>query len=76
MGTDLNLYDASAHLRWHKRPDWLLVVDVPRLYEGEDLHNSFVVWDESKTPAVVVELLSPGREQEDLWIYADDAAGH
>jgi Uma2 family endonuclease len=73
MGTDLNLYYASAHPRWHKRPDWFLVVDVPRLYEGEDLRNSFVVWDEGKTPAVVVELLSPGREQEDLWIYADEA---
>lgn len=70
-GSDLNLYYAPDHPRWHKRPDWFLVVDVPRLYQGQDLRNSFVVWDEGKVPAVVVELLSPGREYEDLGVYVD-----
>jgi Uma2 family endonuclease len=70
-GSDINLYYDSNHPRWHKRPDWFLVVDVPRLYGGQDLRNSFVVWDEGKAPNVIVELLSPGREQEDLGNYAD-----
>jgi Uma2 family endonuclease len=71
-GSDINLYYDPSHLRWHKRPDWFLVVDVPRLYRQQDLRNSYVVWDEGKAPLVVVELLSPGREQEDLKGYADE----
>jgi Uma2 family endonuclease len=71
-GTDMNLYYNAEHPLWHKRPDWFLVVDVPRLYAGHDLRNSFVVWDEGKAPSVIVELLSPGREEEDLWIYTDE----
>ena len=31
--SDLNLYYNVRHPLWHKRPDWFLVVDVPRLYE-------------------------------------------
>lgn len=71
-GSDMNLYYDSNHLRWHKRPDWFLVVDVPRLYQGRDLRNSYVVWDEGKAPNVIVELLSPGREAEDLGAYVDE----
>jgi Uma2 family endonuclease len=70
-GTDLNIYYNQRHPRWHKRPDWFLVVDVPRLYAEQDLRNSYVVWDEGKTPTVVVELLSPGREEEDLGAFVD-----
>jgi Uma2 family endonuclease len=71
-GSDMNLYYNTDHPLWHKRPDWFLVVDVPRLYAGYDLRNSFVVWDEGKAPSIIVELLSPGREEEDLWIYTDE----
>lgn len=71
-GSGMNLYYDSNHLRWHKRPDWFLVVDVPRLYQGRDLRNSYVVWDEGKAPSVIVELLSPGREAEDLGAYVDE----
>jgi Uma2 family endonuclease len=71
-GTDMNLYYNVEHPLWHKRPDWFLVVDVPRLYAGNDLRNSFVVWDEGKAPSVIVELLSPGREEEDLLSYVDE----
>ncbi|MBW4441121.1 MAG: Uma2 family endonuclease [Plectolyngbya sp. WJT66-NPBG17] len=71
-GTDTNLYYAPDHPRWHKRPDWFLVVDVPRLYHQEDLRNSYVVWDEGKSPSVVVELLSPRREFEDLGAFTDE----
>lgn len=64
--SDLNLYYDVNHPLWHKRPDWFLAVDVPRLYEGHDLRRSYVVWQEGKTPYVVVEFLSPGTEAEDL----------
>ena len=45
------------------------MLDVPRLYEDTDLRSSFVVWQEGVNPIVVVELLSPGTEKEDLGNY-------
>jgi Uma2 family endonuclease len=78
-GTDLNLYYDVHHPLWHKRPDWFLALGVPRLYDGKDLRASYVVWQEGVNPFVVVELLSPGTENEDLGRYAesrtDDALG-
>ncbi|WP_017325876.1 Uma2 family endonuclease [Synechococcus sp. PCC 7336] len=65
-GTDLNLYYDIHHPLWHKRPDWFLVLGVPRLYGGADLRLSYVIWQERVSPSVVVELLSPGTEREDL----------
>jgi Uma2 family endonuclease len=65
-GTDLNLYYDVEHTLWHKRPDWFVAIGVPRLYAESDLRLSYVVWDEGVSPAVVVELLSPGTEKEDL----------
>lgn len=65
-GTDINLYYDVRHSRWYKRPDWFLVVDVPRLYDENDLRLSYVIWQEGIAPLVVVELLSPGTEAEDL----------
>ena len=70
-GTDLNLYYDVSHSLWYKRPDWFLVVGVPRLYDEIDLRFSYVVWQEGINPFVVVELLSPGTEKEDLGRYAD-----
>jgi Uma2 family endonuclease len=64
--SDLNLYYDIKHPLWHKRPDWFLVVNVPRLYEGTDLRRSYVLWQEGEPPYVVVEFLSPGTESEDL----------
>lgn len=69
-GTDLNLYYDVRHPLWHKRPDWFLVVGVPRLYDGVDLRSSYVIWQEGIHPFVVVELLSPGTQAEDLGPYA------
>ncbi|MDB9512563.1 Uma2 family endonuclease [Kamptonema animale CS-326] len=66
VGSDLNLYYDVHHFLWHKRPDWFLVVDVSRLYEETDLRSSYVVWQEGTNPFLVVELLSPGTEKEDL----------
>ena len=66
IGADINLYYDLRHLNWYKRPDWFAVVGVSRLYEGSDLRNSYVMWQELVSPFVVVELLSPGTEDEDL----------
>jgi Uma2 family endonuclease len=65
-GTDINLYYDVRHPLWYKRPDWFLVLDVSRLYEGTDLRSSYVIWQEGVDPFVVVEFLSPGTEKEDL----------
>ena len=66
IGTDLNLYyDARNHL-WYKCPDWFAVLGASRLYQERDLRLSYVVWQEGINPTVVVELLSPGTEKEDL----------
>ncbi|MFB2970059.1 Uma2 family endonuclease [Aerosakkonema sp. BLCC-F183] len=65
-GSDLNLYYDVKNPLWYKRPDWFLVLDVPRLYEGTDLRSSYVIWQEGANPFLVVELLSPGTEKEDL----------
>jgi Uma2 family endonuclease len=66
MGSDLNLYYDVRQPLWYKRPDWFAVVGVDRLYEGRDLRLSYVSWQEGIDPFVVVELLSPGTEKEDL----------
>jgi len=62
----MNLYYDVRHPMWHKRPDWFGVVGVPRLYDEIDLRMSYVVWQEGVNPFVIVELLSPGTEKEDL----------
>jgi Uma2 family endonuclease len=64
--SDLNLYYDVHHQNWYKRPDWFGVVGVPRLYDGNDLRLSYVIWQEGVSPTVVVELLSPSTEKEDL----------
>ncbi|MBW4560217.1 MAG: Uma2 family endonuclease [Mojavia pulchra JT2-VF2] len=63
---DLNLYYDLQHPLWYKRPDWFGVVGVQKLYKGQDLRLSYVTWQEPANPFVVVELLSPGTEDEDL----------
>lgn len=66
VGTDINLYYDPTHTRWYKRPDWFAVVGSPRSDQQSDLLLSYVVWQEKLVPYVVVELLSPGTEDEDL----------
>lgn len=68
-GSDLNVYYDTENVLWHKRPDWFLTVGVPRVYNGErgeDLRQSYVVWQEGKAPTVIVEFLSYRTEKEDL----------
>jgi Uma2 family endonuclease len=71
IGSDMNLYYDVRHSQWYKRPDWFLAVGVPRLYDEVDLRSSYVVWQEGINPFVVVELLSPGTEKEDLGEFAE-----
>lgn len=66
IGTDLNVYYDLDHPLWHKRPDWFLAVGVPPLYENKDMRLSYVTWQEPANPYLVVELVSPGTEDEDL----------
>ena len=54
VGTDINLYFDIKHSGWYKRPDWFASVGVPRLYDGEDLRLSYLVWQEGVNPLVVV----------------------
>jgi Uma2 family endonuclease len=63
---DMNLYYDLRHHLWYKRPDWFGAINVPRLYEGRDSRFSYVCWQEDAPPLIVVELLSPGTEKEDL----------
>jgi Uma2 family endonuclease len=64
--SDLNLYYDVEHTQWYKRPDWFAVLGVSRWYAEKDLRLSYVIWQEKVKPLVVVELLSPGTEAEDL----------
>ncbi|MCP4350677.1 MAG: Uma2 family endonuclease [Desulfobacterales bacterium] len=67
IASDLNLYYDVNHFRNYKRPDWYAALGVSKLY-GDDLvpRMSYVIWQEKVVPFVVVELLSPGTEDEDL----------
>lgn len=66
IGTDINLYYDSRHTQWYKRPDWFLVLGVARSATIEEMRWSYVIWQESVAPFLVVELLSEGTEDEDL----------
>jgi Uma2 family endonuclease len=64
--SDLNLYYNVHHSRWHKRPDWFLVLGVASGTQQSEMRWSYVMWQEGVAPFLVVELLSPGTEAEDL----------
>ncbi|NEP14606.1 MAG: Uma2 family endonuclease [Symploca sp. SIO2C1] len=64
--SDLNLYYDSRNPRLYKRPDWFLALDVPCFDRQQDLRWSYLVWQESVNPFLVIELLSPGTEADDL----------
>ncbi len=66
IGTDINLYYDPRNPLWHKRPDWFAVLGSARALRVQDLRFSYVVWQEEIAPYLVVELLSPGTEDEDL----------
>ncbi|ETX04338.1 Uma2 family endonuclease [Candidatus Entotheonella palauensis] len=66
VAMDLNVYYDLYHPTWYKRPDWFAVLGASRWYDDRDLRLSYVTWQEQVAPFLVVELLSPGTEREDL----------
>lgn len=66
VATDLNLYYDVRHQLWYKRPDWFTVLGISRASVQQNLRLSYVIWQEGVSPFLVVELLSPGTEAEDL----------
>lgn len=66
VAADLYLYYDLQHPAWYKRPDWFTVLGVPRATELHELRFSYLIWQEKVAPYLIVELLSPGTEQEDL----------
>jgi Uma2 family endonuclease len=66
IGADINLYYDVKHTGWYKRPDWFLVLDVPASESIVESRLSYVMWQEGAAPFLMVELLSPGTEAEDL----------
>lgn len=64
--SDMNLYYDVHNQLWYKRPDWFAAVGVSRLSREGDMRLSYVMWQELVSPFVVVELISPGTEKEDL----------
>ncbi len=63
--SNLNLYYDPRHPQRYKRPDWFAAVDTASFYTN-NLRLNYVVWQEGVNPFVVIELLSPGTEKEDL----------
>jgi Uma2 family endonuclease len=66
IGADLNLYYDAEHTGWYKRPDWFLVLGVAASKSLAESRLSYVMWQEQVAPFLMVELLSPGTEAEDL----------
>ena len=66
LASDLNLYYDPRHTQWYKRPDWYMVLGVPRASQQRELRLSYLIWQEGVTPFLIVELLSPGTEDDDL----------
>ncbi|HBR00601.1 MULTISPECIES: Uma2 family endonuclease [unclassified Roseofilum] len=66
IASDLNLYYDSDHTLWYKRPDWFVVLGAKRSRNQQELRLSYVIWQEEVSPFLVIELASPGTEDEDL----------
>lgn len=66
LGTNLYLYYDARYIDRYKRPDFFAVLGVERAQKQADLRWSYVIWQESVAPFLVVELLSPGTEADDL----------
>jgi Uma2 family endonuclease len=73
VGSDINLYYDPQHTLWHKRPDWFAALDVDSPRELDELRWSYVIWQELVAPYIILELLSPGTEKDDLGGHIRDA---
>lgn len=63
--SDLNIYYDVRNVTQYKRPDWFAVTGLPK-GSPSDMRLSYVVWQEGIDPLIVVELLSPSTEKDDL----------
>lgn len=71
--SDLNIYYNTRDVKQHKRPDWFAVVGLPQ--EAPQMRLSYVTWQEGVAPLIVVELLSPSTEKDDLGQKLRDVTG-
>jgi Uma2 family endonuclease len=49
LASDLNLYYDPRHTQWYKRPDWYLVVDLPKVTPEPEMRLSYLVWQDRIT---------------------------
>lgn len=64
-GSKINLYFDPRNPQWYKQPDWFAVLGVEQ-DQHQNLRTSYVSWQESFNPFIVIEFLSPDTETEDL----------
>lgn len=72
--SDLNLYYDVRRTKLYVRPDWYAVVGIPA-ESPREMKLSYVIWQEGIVPFLVVELLSPGTQDNDLGLRTGDATG-
>ena len=46
LASDLNLYYDPRHTQWYKRPDWYMVLGVPKATQQQELRLSYLMWQE------------------------------
>ncbi|MGK7946192.1 MAG: Uma2 family endonuclease [Microcystaceae cyanobacterium] len=66
IGTNLPLFYDIRYYRSYKYPDWFLVVGMYPMKQPSDERVNYVTWEEGVSPFLVIELLSPGSEADDL----------
>jgi Uma2 family endonuclease len=70
IGKNMNLYYSQKNPCWYKCPDWFAVVGTHHLYpqtdDGNEVRQSYSIWEEQVNPLIVIELLSPSTQQQDL----------
>ena len=65
-GSSINLFFDPRHPQQFKRPDWFGVVGVDKLYQGQNIRRSYVSWQESFNPFIVIEFMADETATEDL----------
>ncbi len=65
-GSQINLYFDPRHPQWFKCPDWFGVLGVDKLYQRQNIRTSYVAWQETFNPFIVVEFLSSETATENL----------
>ncbi len=63
IGTDINLYYDGRNPTWYKRPDWFVALGVTPATQQQNLRLSYVIWQETVVPFLVVELLFGSRSR-------------